>query len=194
MITSGREKKNIEPIIWDWIVPSLYIFSIINNVEYELSLSLLLRLLPMPHPSHSLTWPLLSPPKRGRNHRTRPIPAISPHPTGPATAIAYTEQDKQAVVCPWEAASQAGRQSLIQNREDNFDRKKQKKDRNIPSNIIKNLFQFLRKHPHLTSFLQQSTSPHDCEAIPGLILKLNEIMNQQGSYIRPIVLQALWKG
>jgi hypothetical protein len=64
---------------------------------------------------------------------------------------------------------------LTQNHEDNFQRKKHKKDRNMPSNIIKNLFQFLRRHPLLTFFLQRSTSVHNREAITGLILKLTEI-------------------
>lgn len=37
---------------------------------------------------------------------------------------------------------------ILQERDDNFERKKQKKDRNLPSNILKHFLNFLYNHPH----------------------------------------------
>lgn len=37
--------------------------------------------------------------------------------------------------------------NLLQEREDNFEKKKQKKDRNLPSNIFRNFATFIHAHP-----------------------------------------------
>jgi hypothetical protein len=90
-----------------------------------------------------------------------------------------------------EADQEAGKNELSQEREDNFERKKQKKDRNLPSNIFKYFFSHVYGHPGWGGLVERLSGGRegvDAEALRG---KLRGAVRAGQSYIRPVVVQKL---
>lgn len=90
-----------------------------------------------------------------------------------------------------ETDEEAGKNELSQEREDNFERKKQKKDRNLPSNIFKYFFSHLYGHPQWRGVVEKLCRGREGVEAEALREKLMGAVRTGQSYIRPVVVQKL---